>query len=99
MTQQDHLMPYLTVKETLLYTAKLRLKQGPATDEVLTASDVESAVDKVISELGLKECASTQIGDAHASAVGGRRGVSGGEKRRVSVALQVLTDPEVIFVI
>jgi hypothetical protein len=44
-------------------------------------------VEDVIQELGLKDCANTRIGDETV------RGISGGEKRRVSIGIQLLTDP------
>lgn len=83
--QQDVLIPTLTVRETLLYSARLRL--GSSTPE----ADMARIVDEVILELGLKECANTRIGDHQ------HRGCSGGEKRRVSVAVQMLSNPSVLF--
>jgi len=44
-------------------------------------------VENVILELGLKDCATTKIGGENS------HGISGGERRRVSIALQLLTDP------
>lgn len=44
-------------------------------------------VDSVISELGLVEAADTRVGSAEV------RGVSGGERRRVSIGIQMLIDP------
>jgi ABC-type multidrug transport system ATPase subunit len=44
-------------------------------------------VENVILELGLKDCANTKIGGENS------HGISGGERRRVSIALQLLTDP------
>ncbi|KAF4126202.1 ABC-type branched-chain amino acid transport system, ATPase component [Geosmithia morbida] len=83
--QQDILLPTLTVRETLQYAADLRLP--PAT----TAEDRLRVVEDVIRELGLKECANTRIGN------GQHRGCSGGEKRRVSIGVQLLANPSVLF--
>ncbi|OIW26869.1 ABC transporter [Coniochaeta ligniaria NRRL 30616] len=83
--QQDVLLPTLTVRETLQYSADLRL---PAST---TAADRARVVDEVILELGLKECASTRIGNSQ------HRGCSGGEKRRVSIGVQMLSNPSVLF--
>ncbi|ELR21585.1 ABC2 type transporter superfamily protein [Acanthamoeba castellanii str. Neff] len=48
-------------------------------------------VENVILELGLKDCANTKIGGENS------HGISGGERRRVSIALQLLTDPSVLL--
>lgn len=83
--QQDVLIPTLTVRETLRYSADLRLPPPTTTEER------HAAVERVILELGLKECADTRIGnDAH-------KGCSGGEKRRTSIGVQMLANPSVLF--
>ncbi|KAL8828813.1 MAG: hypothetical protein Q9191_002370 [Dirinaria sp. TL-2023a] len=83
--QQDVLLPTLTVRETLVYAAELRLPP-PA-----TTAERHQVVEDVILELGLKECANTRVGtNAH-------RGCSGGEKRRTSLGVQMLANPSVLF--
>ena len=83
--QQDVLISTLTVRETLYYAAELRLP--PPT----TAEERAKIVEDVILELGLKECADTRIGNnVH-------KGCSGGEKRRTSLAVQMLSNPSVLF--
>ncbi|KAI8911576.1 P-loop containing nucleoside triphosphate hydrolase protein [Gorgonomyces haynaldii] len=82
--QHDYLMPYLTVRETLRYNARLKLNG-------LSAIEQNQLVEEVIMELGLKECADTIIGDDW------RKGISGGEKRRVSVGCQMLLNPSILF--
>lgn len=54
--QNDYLMPYLTVRECLQYTAELRLGSLSRKEKYRTVQDV-------ILELGLKDCADTIIGD------------------------------------
>lgn len=83
--QQDILLPTLTVRETLRYAAELRLPP-PA-----TAKERCQIVEDVILELGLKDCADTRIGDSV------HKGCSGGEKRRTSLAVQMLANPSVLF--
>ncbi|KAI8902367.1 P-loop containing nucleoside triphosphate hydrolase protein [Globomyces pollinis-pini] len=83
--QHDYLMPYLTVRETLRYTSELRLPSN------LSRDDKYAIVESVINELGLKECANTIIGDEW------KKGISGGEKRRVSVGCQLLSNPSILF--
>ncbi|KAJ5130617.1 uncharacterized protein N7515_006656 [Penicillium bovifimosum] len=83
--QEDVLIPTLTVRETLQYSADLRLP--PPT----TPAERHAIVEQVILELGLKECADTRIGTtAH-------KGCSGGEKRRTSIGVQLLANPSVLF--
>ncbi|KAL8948964.1 MAG: hypothetical protein Q9222_004886 [Ikaeria aurantiellina] len=82
--QHDVLIPTLTVRETLLYAAELRL---PPT----TSDERRQVVEDVILELGLKECANTRIGNnVH-------KGCSGGEKRRTSLGVQMLANPSILF--
>lgn len=83
--QQDVLLPTLTVKETLQYAAELRLP--PPT----TSGERSRIVEDIIIELGLKECTNTRIGNnVH-------KGCSGGEKRRTSLGVQMLSNPSVLF--
>ena len=93
VTQADYLLPYLTVTETITFAAKLKVQQkeyNSGTADLLTA-----LVNNLILELGLSECANTMIGDdAATSMLTAKRGISGGEKRRVSVALQIISNPE-----
>lgn len=83
--QQDVLLPTLTVRETLQYSADLRLP--PPTTE----KERKKVVEEVILELGLKECADTRIGNNI------HKGCSGGEKRRTSIGVQLLSNPSVLF--
>ncbi|PGH12369.1 hypothetical protein AJ79_04317 [Helicocarpus griseus UAMH5409] len=83
--QQDVLIPTLTVRETLQYSADLRLP--PPT----TQQERQKVVEQVILELGLKECADTRIGSS------AHKGCSGGERRRTSIGVQMLANPSVLF--
>ncbi|EEP81993.1 conserved hypothetical protein [Uncinocarpus reesii 1704] len=83
--QQDILISTLTVRETLLYSADLRLPSPT------TPSERRNVVENVILELGLKECADTRIGTTT------HKGCSGGEKRRTSIGVQMLSNPSVLF--
>lgn len=83
--QQDVLLPSLTVRETLQYSANLRLPP-PTTEE-----ERMQIVEEVILELGLKDCANTRIGNSQ------HRGCSGGEKRRTSIGVQLLANPSILF--
>lgn len=48
-------------------------------------------VEGTINEMGLQDCADTVIGNWHL------RGVSGGERRRVSIAVEIITRPRLLF--
>lgn len=94
--QSDVLQPTLTVRETLRYAADLRLANVPAMRA--------NAVARVIRELGLAECADTRLGGRVAGLGaggfgrgGGGGGCSGGERRRVSIGIQMLADPSVLI--
>lgn len=85
MTQEDTLLGTLTVRETLTFSANLRL---PST---MTKQEVNTAIDTTMKEMGLQDCADRLIGNWHL------RGISGGEKRRLSIALEILTRPNLLF--
>lgn len=86
VTQDDDaLMPALTVRETLRFAAKLRLPSW------MSKTEKQKRADEVILKMGLKDCANNIIGNEL------RKGISGGEKRRVSIAIQVLTNPKVLL--
>ncbi|KAF9557553.1 hypothetical protein EC968_007605, partial [Mortierella alpina] len=93
LQQNDFLMPFLTVRETLTYAAHLRLPKAMTTQKKL------ELVELVLLELGLKECAETRVGDPGGgeSGSGGIRGISGGERRRVSAGVQLLTNPKMLL--
>ncbi|KAF9380774.1 hypothetical protein CPC16_010149, partial [Podila verticillata] len=78
---------------TLQFAADLRLPRSMPTSEKY------NMVESLIMELGLKECADVLVGDAHGGEAdqGGRHGISGGERRRVSAALQLLTNPSALL--
>ncbi|RSL82208.1 hypothetical protein CEP51_005304 [Fusarium floridanum] len=85
VTQKDVLLPTLTVRETLRYAADLRLPSS------ITARERYELVEDVINELGLQKCANTRIGNSQ------KRGCSGGERRRVSIGVQLLANPSLLF--
>ncbi|KAF5184409.1 Abc transporter g family member [Thalictrum thalictroides] len=85
VTQDDILYPHLTVKETLLFCSLLRLPN------TLSKKEKIIVVESVISELGLGKCANTLIGNSFL------RGVSGGEKKRVSIGHEMLVNPSLLL--
>ncbi|KAF9179974.1 hypothetical protein BGZ50_006555 [Haplosporangium sp. Z 11] len=93
LQQYDFLMPFLTVRETLTYAANLRLPRTMSQQKKL------ELVELVLLDLGLKDCAETMVGDPGGgeSGSGGIRGISGGERRRVSAGVQLLTNPKMLL--
>ncbi|XP_071688785.1 ABC transporter G family member 10-like [Rutidosis leptorrhynchoides] len=83
VTQEDLLFPLLTVEETLFYSARLRLRDG--------VENVKTRVSELLVELGLSHVAGERIGG------GSHRGISGGEKRRVSIGVDLVHDPAVLL--
>lgn len=81
----DALLPSLTVRETLRFAAGLRLPSFMSKEEKY------SRAEEVLLKMGLKDCAENLVGSDLI------KGISGGEKRRVSIAIQVLTDPRVLL--
>ncbi|KAI6694993.1 hypothetical protein NL676_022703 [Syzygium grande] len=82
--QDDRLFPMLTVYETLMFAADFRLGQISTADKI-------QRVEKLIEQLGLSSSRNTYIGDE------GTRGVSGGERRRVSIGVDIIHGPPLLF--
>ncbi|KRW98125.1 P-loop containing nucleoside triphosphate hydrolase [Pseudocohnilembus persalinus] len=80
--QDDRLIDTLTVKETLMFAAKLKIQGEKQQQEV---------VNHIIRYLKLDKCQDNIIG--------GRtiKGISGGERKRVSIAIELVNDPQVMF--
>ncbi|XP_057799017.1 ABC transporter G family member 14 [Salvia miltiorrhiza] len=85
VAQDDVLYPHLTVFETLFFTALLRLPKS------LTKEEIVQHVEHVIVELGLTKCRNSMIGGPLF------RGISGGEKKRVSIGQEMLINPSLIL--
>ncbi|XP_068657017.1 ABC transporter G family member 9-like [Aristolochia californica] len=85
VTQDDDLYPHLTVTETLVYTARLRLPRKISKEEKVGLAMA------VISLLGLTHCKDSIIGG------GLVRGISGGERKRVSIGQEMLINPSLLF--
>lgn len=83
--QDDIIHRDLTVGQALYYTAKLRLP--PDTSE----TEINERIEKVISQLGLEGTENVLIGSPE------KKGISGGQRKRVNLAQELLTDPSVLF--
>ena len=81
--QDDILESCMTPSEILLFTAKLKLG--------LSDQECEKKVVELISELHLERAIDTRVGDNIT------RGVSGGERKRTSIGVELISNPSVIF--
>jgi ABC-type multidrug transport system ATPase subunit len=85
VTQDDVMFPMLTVRESLLFAALLRLPNS------MTRIQKIQRADTVLKELGLERCKNTIIGGTFV------RGVSGGERKRTSIGYEILVDPSLLY--
>jgi ABC-type multidrug transport system ATPase subunit len=83
--QDDVLYGFMTVRETLLLAAHFNL--GPQA----TYAEKEAVVASIIKDLGLAKTVNTIIGNEFA------RGVSGGERKRVSIGVELICNPSMLF--
>lgn len=83
--QDDLLNGHLTVVETLTYTAELRLPKDS------TASQIRERVEQVMQDMNLKHVSDVIVGTPL------KKGISGGERKRLCVAMELLTKPLLLF--
>uniref|UniRef100_A0AAZ3P5R5 ABC transporter domain-containing protein n=1 Tax=Oncorhynchus tshawytscha TaxID=74940 RepID=A0AAZ3P5R5_ONCTS len=86
VVQDDILMGTLSVRENLLFSVNLRLDPRH-----YSTTDKQQRVDSIIDDLGLQDCAHTKIGTEFL------RGVSGGERKRCSIGMELITSPRLLF--
>jgi ABC-type multidrug transport system ATPase subunit len=83
--QDDSLMATATPREALMFSARLRLP--PST----TKEEMEAIVERLLVDLGLESCADVMIGGPLI------KGISGGQRKRTSVGVELVTGPALIF--
>ncbi|KAL8980278.1 MAG: hypothetical protein Q9177_005923 [Variospora cf. flavescens] len=83
--QEDALIGSLTVRETLDFAARLSLPSSVTKEERM------ARVEDLLSSFGLREQANTLVGTPI------RKGISGGQKRRLSIASLLITGPRILF--
>lgn len=83
--QDDNMFAELTVEEQLTYAALLRLPPSMSREKKLMR------VNRVIQELGLSKVRNTMLGNDLV------RGISGGERKRVNIGTELVTDPSLLF--
>ncbi|KAJ7518870.1 hypothetical protein O6H91_20G012800 [Diphasiastrum complanatum] len=85
VAQDDVLYPHLTVAETLMYAALLRLPNS------FTKQQKIQRVEEISIQLGLERCRDTIIGGRFL------RGISGGERKRVCIGHEILINPSLLL--
>eukprot|EP00351_Strombidinopsis_sp_SopsisLIS2011_P002814 CAMPEP_0116876182 /NCGR_PEP_ID=MMETSP0463-20121206/8188_1 /TAXON_ID=181622 /ORGANISM="Strombidinopsis sp, Strain SopsisLIS2011" /LENGTH=221 /DNA_ID=CAMNT_0004522659 /DNA_START=260 /DNA_END=925 /DNA_ORIENTATION=- len=82
--QDDILFEHFTVKESITFGARLRLAH-------LTKEKQDEKVKEMIENLGLGNCQNTKVGSVEV------RGLSGGERKRLAIGYELITDPSLIL--
>ncbi|KAF7105346.1 hypothetical protein CFC21_106166 [Triticum aestivum] len=85
VTQENMLMDTLTVREAIYYSAQIQLP-----DTMLLADKLARA-NEAIQEMGLTSALETRIGGRNT------KGISGGQRKRLSICLEILTRPRLLF--
>lgn len=81
--QDDVLFDILTPKETFMFVCKLK--------ETDAQPILEKKVQKLLEDLQLKKCQDTYIGNQR------QKGISGGERKRTSIGVEILSNPSILF--
>ena len=83
--QEDSIQATSTPREAIYFSAKLRLPRHTSEDHLKTLTN------EMITELGLSSCADTIIGGNL------EKGISGGERKRTSVGVELVVRPALVF--
>uniref|UniRef100_H2ZVB0 Broad substrate specificity ATP-binding cassette transporter ABCG2 n=1 Tax=Latimeria chalumnae TaxID=7897 RepID=H2ZVB0_LATCH len=85
VVQDDVVMGTLTVRENFQFSAALRLPKS------ISDREKKEKIEQVIQELGLSKVANSKVGTQLI------RGVSGGERKRTNIGMELIIDPPVLF--
>jgi len=85
VAQDDSLQVTATPRESIYFSAKLRLPK------ITTEEQLQHLTDRMLEELGLIDCADTMVGGALI------KGISGGQRKRTSVGVELVTKPALVF--
>ncbi|XP_056008436.1 uncharacterized protein LOC125666368 [Ostrea edulis] len=84
--QNDLFLSRLTLRETLYFTAMIRLPDH------VSKTNKMARIEEIVDALHLRKCLDTTMGDSM------HKGLSGGEKKRASIACELLTDPDIMLI-
>jgi ABC-type multidrug transport system ATPase subunit len=82
--QDDALMATATPREALSFSASMRLPSSVSREQIC------GLVDKLLADLGIDSCADVMVGGALI------KGISGGQRKRTSVGVELITNPKVL---
>lgn len=85
VVQDDIISGTLTVRENLMFSANVRLSND------VTNEERRERVEKIIDDLGLQGCSETKVGTEFV------RGVSGGERKRACIGMELVLAPKILF--
>lgn len=83
--QEDIMTRTTTVEETIYFAARTKLPWRTS------RAECSRITQRIIKDLGLRDIKGSQIGDEE------KRGVSGGQRKRVNIALELVNNPRVLF--
>lgn len=81
--QDDVLFPTLSCEEVITFSARMKLN--------ISGNQLKNKVHEIIDNLGLVKCRKTLIGNQI------MKGLSGGERKRTAIAVEMITDPQILF--
>mmetsp|Transcript_9644 Transcript_9644/g.18978 ORF Transcript_9644/g.18978 Transcript_9644/m.18978 type:complete len:660 (-) Transcript_9644:191-2170(-) len=85
VAQEDTLMGQFTVRETLTFAARFHYGYS------ISRQELDKRVNDCVEEMGLSNVIDTMVGDIF------RKGLSGGQKRRLSIAIELLSHPAILL--
>ena len=83
--QEDLLVEELTVYQNLYFAAQLCFRDK-------NSKELEAIIDRTLDDLGLHEIKDIPVGDAL------EKGISGGQRKRLNIGLELLREPSILFV-
>ncbi|CDW76556.1 abc transporter family protein [Stylonychia lemnae] len=82
--QDDVLFHHYSPRQSLKFAARMKLNE-------FSEEEQDQKVEELLEELGLKSCADTPVGSVR------RKTLSGGERKRTAIGVELITDPSLIL--